>query len=91
MESMPFDKDVQVEINFDKVCEKLTEILEQHKGVLLYCRDGEVISPAFVIAFLMYRAKLDINTATLKVCQATGRVEICKWIYTQLLLYKPKH
>ncbi len=38
----------------------------------------------------MYKCKLDINMATLKVCQAISRVEICKWIYTQLLTYKPK-
>ncbi len=38
----------------------------------------------------MFKCKLDINMATLKVCQAISRVEICKWIYTQLLTYKPK-
>jgi len=57
---------------------------------LFYCRDGEVISPVFVIAYLMYKCGLDVNVATLKVCQAISRVEMCKWMYTQLLTYRPK-
>lgn len=42
--------------------------------MLLYCKDGETISPAFAISYLMYKAKLDVSTATLKVCQAISRV-----------------
>jgi hypothetical protein len=37
----------------------------------------------------MYKAKLDVNVASLKVFQATSSVEIAKWLYTELLLYKP--
>ena len=48
------------------------------------------MAPVFAIAYLMWKLKLDINMATLKVCQAIGRVELCKWVYTQLLVYKPK-
>jgi hypothetical protein len=42
--------------------------------VLLYCKDGETVSPAFAISYLMYKAKLDVTMATLKVCQAISRV-----------------
>jgi hypothetical protein len=38
----------------------------------------------------MYKANLDISMASLKVCQALGRTNLTKWIYTQLLTYKPK-
>jgi hypothetical protein len=38
----------------------------------------------------MYKVNLDISMATLKVCQAIGRTNITKWIYSQLLVYKPK-
>ena len=73
----------------------LKEIIEIHlvfqKGkVLLYCKDGESIAPAFAISYLMFKAKLDIQMATLKVCQAISRVELNKMVYTQLLVYKPK-
>jgi hypothetical protein len=37
----------------------------------------------------MYKAGLDVSMATLKVCQAISRTDITKWIYTQLLVYKP--
>ena len=86
---LPFNKDVQGVVDFDVICEELDKVLNKGK-TLFYCEDGEVISPAFVIAYLMYKCKLDINMATLKVCQAISRVEICKWLYTQLLTYKPK-
>ena len=42
------------------------------------------------ISLLMYSANLNITMATLKICQAIGRSDITKWIYTQLLVYKPK-
>lgn len=38
----------------------------------------------------MYKSKLDVQMATLKVCQAISRVELNKMVYTQLLIYKPK-
>lgn len=57
---------------------------------LLYCLDGETISAAFAIGYLIYKTGLDISMATLKVCQAISRTDITKWIYTQLLVYKPK-
>lgn len=60
-------------IDFDIICEELDKHVTKGK-TLFYCKDGEVISPAFVIAYLMYKYKLDINMATLKVCQAISRV-----------------
>lgn len=86
---MPINNDIQVVIDFDFICKQIDEMLTKGK-VLLYCKDGETISPAFAIAFLMYKAKLDVQMATLKVCQAISRVEISKMVYTQLLLYRPK-
>ena len=62
-----------VDLDFDQINKKIDELLEKGK-VLLYCKDGETISPAFAISYLMYRAKLDITTASLKVCQAISRV-----------------
>lgn len=38
----------------------------------------------------MFKANLDVTMATLKVCQAISRTDITKWIYGQLLVYKPK-
>lgn len=76
-------------IDFDVINQEIEKQLEKGR-TLFYCRDGEVISPAFVIAYLMYKCKLDVTLATMKVCQAISRVEVCKWIYTQLLTYKPK-
>lgn len=86
---LPFNNDVMAVIDFDVINQEIEKQLEKGRA-LFYCRDGEVISPAFVIAYLMYKCKLDVNLATLKVCQAISRVEVCKWIYTQLLTYKPK-
>lgn len=86
---LPFNSEVPANIDFDVIMYEIDKLVEKGK-TLFYCRDGEVISPAFAIAYLMWKCKLDINMATLKVCQAISRVEICKWIYTQLLVYKPK-
>lgn len=86
---LPFHKDVQVQINFDLINAEIDKRLNNGR-VLLYCKDGETISAAFAISYLMYKAKLDVSMATLKVCQAISRSDINKWIYTQLLLYKPK-
>ena len=58
--------------------------------MLLYCKDGESISPAFAVAYLMYKANLNVQMATLQVCQAISRVELDKMVYGQLLVYKPK-
>ena len=52
---------------------KIDEWISSGK-VLLYCKDGESISPAFAISYLMYKCKLDVGMATLKVCQAISRV-----------------
>jgi hypothetical protein len=38
----------------------------------------------------MYKANLNVQMATLKVCQAISRVELDKMVYGQLLVYKPK-
>lgn len=69
----PINKDVPVVIDFDLINKQIDELVSKGK-VLLYCKDGESISPAFAISYLMYKAKLDIATATLKVCQAISRV-----------------
>lgn len=86
---LPFNKDVSVNINFDVINEEIDKRVTQGT-TLLYCQDGETISAAFAIAYLMYKANLDVSMATLKVCQAISRTDITKWIYTQLLVYKPK-
>ena len=75
--------------DFDLLNKKIDQWIGEGK-VLLYCKDGETISPAFAISYLMYKAKLNVTMATLKVCQAISRVEVDKMIYTQLLVYKPK-
>lgn len=62
-----------VVIDFDLINKQIDELVAKGK-VLLYCKDGESISPAFAISYLMYKAKLDVSTATLKVCQAISRV-----------------
>jgi protein-tyrosine phosphatase len=62
-----------VVIDFDLINKQIDELVSKGK-VLMYCKDGESISPAFAISYLMYKAKLDISTATLKVCQAISRV-----------------
>ncbi len=67
------NKDVPVALDFDQINKKIDELLGKGK-LLLYCKDGETISPAFAISYLMYKANLDITTATLKVCQAISRV-----------------
>lgn len=87
--SVPFNKDVQVAIDFDNIFKQISLKANEAK-TLLYCRDGETISAALTIGYLMYTANLDVTMATLKVCQAIGRSDINKWIYTQLLVYKPK-
>lgn len=78
-----------VGIDFDEINKEIDSRIE-HGRVLLYCNDGETISPNFAIAYLMYKAKLDVQMATLKVCQAISRTDFNKWIYSQLLTYKPK-
>jgi hypothetical protein len=70
---LPFNAEVPVTLDFDIINKKIDTLINQGK-VLLYCRDGETISPAFAISYLMYKAKLDIGMATLKVCQAISRV-----------------
>lgn len=54
-------------------------------------QNGEALAPGFAIAYLMYKTKLDVNVASMRVFQATSSVEIAKWLYTQLLLYKPTY
>ena len=85
---IPVDTSVDVVIDFDVINETIDGLLKEGR-VLLYCKDGETVSPAFAISYLMYKAKLDVGIATLKVCQAISRVEINKKIYGQLLVYKP--
>lgn len=85
----PFSKDVPVMVDFDVINAQIDAAVSEGR-TLLYCRDGETISAAFAIAYLMYKANLDIQMATLKVCQAISRTDINKWIYAQLLTYKPK-
>jgi hypothetical protein len=86
---LPFNKDVGVNINFDIINEEIDKRVAIGP-TLLYCQDGETISAAFAISYLMYKANLDVSMATLKICQAISRTDITKWIYTQLLTYKPK-
>ena len=85
----PIDKDVPVNLDFDIICAEIDSKIQEGR-TLFYCRDGESISSAFAIAYLMYKVGLDINMATLKVCQAISRTDVNKWMYTQLLVYKPK-
>ena len=85
----PINKDVEVEIDFDVINQQIDALVGKGK-LLLYCKDGESISPAFAISYLMYKAKLDVTMATLKVCQAISRVELDKMVYGQLMFYKPK-
>ena len=70
---IPINKEVPVILDFDEINKQIDELVAKGK-VLLYCKDGETVSPAFVISYLMYKAKLDVSTATLKVCQAISRV-----------------
>lgn len=86
---IPINQDVPVVIDFDYINKQIEEQVTKGK-TLLYCKDGETISPAFAIAYLMWKAKFDVQMATLKVCQAISRVELNKMVYTQLLIYKPK-
>ena len=83
------NKDIPVNLDFDLINAEIDKKVNEGK-VLLYCKDGEGISAAFAISYLMYKVGLDVNMATLKVCQAISRTDINKWIYTQILLYKPK-
>ena len=85
----PINKEVPVTLDFDLINKKIDELIEKGK-VLIYCKDGESVAPAFAISYLMFKAKLDVQMATLKVCQAISRVELNKMVYTQLLVYKPK-
>ena len=95
---LPFNKDVAIDIDFDVINASIDEAMKpcqengevQNKKVLLYCKDGQTISTAFAISYLMHKANLNIQMATLKVCQAISRVEVNKWMYSQLLVYKPK-
>jgi protein-tyrosine phosphatase len=87
---MPINRAVTVVLDFDQINKQVEELAA--KGpVLLYCKDGESVSPAFAVAYLMFKAKLSVQLATLKVCQAISRVELDKMVYSQLLLYKPKN
>ena len=76
-------------IDFDQINQLIDEQVNKGK-VLLYCKDGESVSPAFAVGYLMFKAKLNVQMATLKVCQAISRVELDKMVYGQLLVYKPK-
>lgn len=62
-----------INATIDKSFEKSKD-LDPEKKILLYCKDGETISTAFAISYLMYKAKLDIQMASLKVFQAISRV-----------------
>lgn len=61
------------ELDFDAINIWLDGELEKGR-VLLYCKDGESISAAFAIGYLMHKAKLDVGMATLKISQAISRV-----------------
>ena len=86
---IPINQDVPVVIDFDYINKQIDEKVSTGK-TLLYCKDGESISPAFAISYLMYKSNLNVQMATLKVCQAISRVELNKMVYTQLLIHKPK-
>ena len=86
---IPLNPDVPVVLDFDQIGQTLDSIIGEGK-TLLYCRDGESISPAFAVGYLMFKVGLNVQMATLKVCQAISRVELSKMIYTQLLVYQPK-
>lgn len=70
---IPINQDVPVVIDFDYINKQIDDKVTTGK-TLLYCKDGESISPAFAISYLMYKSKLDVQMATLKVCQAISRV-----------------
>lgn len=69
----PINQSITVVVDFDYINKLIDEQTEKGR-VLLYCKDGESISPAFAISYLMYKAKLSVQMATLKVCQAISRV-----------------
>jgi len=70
---IPINSEIQVAIDFDEINKEMDKLINDGK-VLLYCRDGESISPAFAISYLMYKANMNVQMATLKVCQAISRV-----------------
>jgi len=87
---IPLTAEMGIGINFDEINRMIDQLNTEGKTpILIYCKNGESLAPGFAIAYLMYKAKLDVNVASLKVFQATSSVEIAKWLYTELLLYKP--
>ena len=86
---VPINREVPVVLDFDQINKLIDQQITKGK-VLLYCKDGESVSPAFAVGYLMFKAKLNVQLATLKVCQSISRVELDKMVYGQLLVYKPK-
>jgi len=57
---------------------------------MITCEDGDVFSTGFAIAYLIYKFKKNLQTASLLVfSKRNNQAKICKWIYTNLLTYEP--
>ncbi|EAS04458.2 dual specificity phosphatase domain protein (macronuclear) [Tetrahymena thermophila SB210] len=90
--NIPLDAKQSVTLDFDEINKYIEQQISENKGrVLLYCSNGQSISPAFAISYLMYKQKMNIQLASMKVFALIGKVNIAQWIYTQLLVYKPKY
>lgn len=77
-------------IDFDEINQFIESFISNKSfPILLYCRNGDNISPALAIAYLMFKKKLQLSMASLMVFQKRPNVTVEKWIYTQLLTYVP--
>ncbi|KAL4492952.1 hypothetical protein ABPG72_020731 [Tetrahymena utriculariae] len=90
--NIPLDAKQSITLDFDEINKYIDQQISENKGrILLYCSNGQSISPAFAISYLMYKQKMSIQLASMKVFALIGKVNISQWIYTQLLVYKPKY
>ena len=86
---IPLSTTVPIDIDFDQINEFIRNQIDQQKGpVLLFCKDGNKISPGFAISYLMHQKKGSLQIASLKVFHNKGGiVDISKWLYSLLMLY----
>ena len=82
------DVNIPVQVDFDEVCEAMSKC---ECPLMVVCEDGDTFSTAFAIAYIMYSFKRTVQVASLIVfSKRNNNAKICKWLYTQLLIYEPQ-
>jgi len=78
-------------VDFTEICQMIDEFLvTQEKGpVLLYCHDGENLSPMIAIAYVMWRKKATFSYASMLVFQRKFVNNPNKQLMTILTSWQP--